>query len=170
MSKAKVAAVSAGVALIVGGMVAKYEPGKNQNKPYWDPFGKVWTVCEGHTGGVDANRLYSDAECKAFKDADIAAANAAVKRCLPMPMLEQIEAALTDAAYNAGPKVVCGSTIQRKALANDWPGACAGLDAWKYAGGRVLKGLVRRRSDARGICEGKVTLDYFEQWLKERGA
>lgn len=163
-------AVSAAVALIVGGMVAKYEPAANQNKPYWDTFGKVWTVCEGHTGGVDPNQMYSDAECKAFKDADIAVANAAVKRCLPMPMLAQIEAAMTDAVYNIGPKVVCGSTIQRKALANDWPGACAGLDAWKYAGGRVLKGLVRRRSDARGICEGRVTLDYFQQWLKERGA
>ena len=163
-------AVSAAVALIVGGMVAKYEPGANQNKPYWDRFGKVWTVCEGHTGGVDPNRIYSDAECKAFKDADIAVANAAVKRCLPMPMLVQIEAAMTDAVYNIGPKVVCGSTIQRKALANDWPGACAGLDAWKYAGGRVLPGLVRRRSDARGICEGRVTLDYLQQWLREHGA
>ena len=165
-----IAGVSAGVALIVGGLVSKYEPAANQNKPYWDPFGKVWTVCEGHTGDIDPNRLYSDAECKAFKDADIATANAAVKRCIPVPLLVQIEAALTDAAYNAGPKVVCGSTLQKKAMANDWPGACAELDKWKYAGGRVLKGLVRRRSDARGVCEGRVTLEYFTQWLKEHGA
>lgn len=169
MNKA-VVGVSAGVALIVGGLVAKYEPDANQNKPYFDPWGKVWTVCEGHTGNVDPKRTYSDAECKAFKDADIAEANAAVKRCLTMPMLVQVEAALTDTVYNVGPKVVCGSTVQRKALANDWPGACAGLDAWKYAGGRVLKGLIRRRSDARGICEGRVTIEYFERWLRERGA
>lgn len=168
--KGKVATVSAGVALIVGGMVAKYEPAANRNTPYWDPFGKVWTVCDGHTGGVDKDRTYTDAECKAFKDADIAEANAHVKRCLPMPMLEQIEAALTDATYNIGPRVVCGSTIQKRAMANDWPGACAGLDAWKYAGGRVLKGLIRRRSDARAVCEGRVTLDYFEEWLRERSA
>jgi lysozyme len=170
VSKKAVAGVAAGVALIVGGLVSKYEPDTNQNKPYWDPWGKVWTVCEGHTGNVDPSRIYSDAECKAFKDADIAEANAAVKRCLPMPMLAQIEGALTDTVYNVGPKVVCGSTVQRKALANDWPGACAGLDAWKYAGGRVLKGLVRRRSDARAVCEGRVTLEYFERWLKEHGA
>lgn len=168
--KTKVAGVAAGVALIVGGLVAKYEPDANQNKPYFDPWGKVWTVCEGHTGNVDPRRTYSDAECKAFKDADIAEANAAVRRCLTMPMLVQVEAALTDTVYNVGPRVVCGSTVQRKALANDWPGACAGLDAWKYAGGRVLAGLVRRRSDARGICEGRVTVEYFERWLKERGA
>lgn len=165
-----VGGVSLGVLAIVGALVAKYEPAANQNKPYWDPYGKVWTVCEGHTGGVDQNRVYTDAECKAFKDADIAVANAAVKRCVTVPLLVQIEAALTDTVYNIGPKVVCGSTLQRKALANDWPGACAELDRWKYADGRVLRGLVRRRSDARGICEGQVTLEYFERWLLEHGA
>lgn len=158
---AKVGGIGAAVLLIVGGLVAKYEPAANQNKPYWDPWGKVWTVCEGHTGGVDPNRIYSDAECKAFKDADIATANAVVKRCLPMPMLPQIEAALTDAAYNIGPAVVCGSTLQRKGQANDWPGACAELDRWKFAGGRVLPGLVRRRADDRAVCEGRAVL---EEW------
>lgn len=169
-SSSKVGGIAAGVLLIVGALVAKYEPAANQNKPYWDPWGKVWTVCEGHTGGVDPKRIYTDAECKAFKDADIAEANRHVKRCIPVPMLVQIEAALTDAAYNIGPAVVCGSTLQRKALANDWPEACRQLDRWKFAGGRVLPGLVRRRTDARGICEGRVTLEYFQLWLKEHGA
>jgi lysozyme len=166
----KVTGISAAVALIVGGLVAKYEPASNQNKPYWDPWGKVWTVCEGHTGGVDQSRIYSDAECKAFKDADIAVANAQVKRCIPVPLLVQIEAALTDAAYNIGPKVVCGSTLQRKAMENNWPEACAQLDRWKMAGGRVLRGLTRRRSDDRAVCEGRAVIDYFDKWLKERGA
>lgn len=170
MSRAVVGGVSAGVILIVGALIAKYEPHANWNKPYWDPWGKVWTVCDGHTGNVDPKRLYSDAECKAFRDQDIAIANAAVKRCIPVPLLVQIEAALTDAVYNIGPKVVCESTLRRKALANDWPGACAELDKWRMAGGRVLAGLVRRRFDARGICEGKVTLEYFQQWLVEHGA
>lgn len=169
-SKGKVGGVSLAVALIVGAIITKYEPAANQNKPFWDPWGKVWTVCEGHTGDVDPNRIYTDAECKAFKDADIAVANAAVKRCIPVPLLVQIEAALTDAAYNIGPVVVCESTLRRKALANDWPGACAELDRWKYAGGRVLPGLIRRRSDGRAICEGRITLDYFAQWLRERSA
>lgn len=166
----KVGGVSLAVALIVGAMLAKYEPAANQNKPFWDPWGKVWTVCRGHTGGVDPKRIYTDAECDAFEVEDIAEANATVKRCLPMPMLKQIEAALTDGELNVGPSIVCGSTLQRKALANDWPGACAELDRWKYAGKRVLPGLVRRRFDARAICEGQVTLEYFELWLREHGA
>ena len=131
--------------LIAGGLVAKFEPGAQPSKPYWDPWGKVWTVCEGHTGGVDKDRLYTTTECAAFKAADIAVANAAVKRCLPMPLLPQIEGGLTSAVYNIGPAVVCGSTLQRLGLANDWPGACAQLSRWDKAGGRVLPGLVRRR-------------------------
>ncbi|NID14365.1 glycoside hydrolase family protein [Luteibacter yeojuensis] len=162
--------VSAAVALIAGGLIAKYEPSATPTKPYWDPWGKVWTVCDGHTGDVDPKRTYTADECKAFRDADIAVANEAVNRCLPMPKLPQIEGALTDAAYNLGPQVVCGSTLQRKALANDWPAACAELDKWRMADGRVLPGLVRRRSDDRGVCEGRAVVDYYEQWLKEKGA
>ena len=72
-----------------------------------------------------------------------------------MPMLRQVEVALTSATFNIGPRVVCGSTLQRKALANDWPGACAELDRWNKAGGRELRGLTLRRGDERQVCEGK---------------
>ena len=146
---------------IAAALVTKYEPAANINKPYWDPSGAVWTVCEGHTGNVDPNRTYTNAECHAFKVADLAIAQAAVNRCLPMPKLPQIEGALIDAAYNAGQAVVCGSTLQRFALANDWPSACAELSRWDKAGGRVLPGLTRRRTDDRGVCEGKAVLDLW---------
>lgn len=162
---AKGAGAGAAVTLIVASLVAIYEPGANVHKPYLDTLAKppVWTVCEGHTGNVDPKRTYTDAECHAFKVADIETARAAVNRCLPMPKLPQIEAALTDAAYNIGPAVVCGSTLQREALANDWPGACAELSRWDHAGGRVLPGLTRRRTNEREVCEGKAVLD---MWAK----
>lgn len=147
--------------LIAAALVAKYEPATNQFQPYWDPYGKTWTVCEGHTGGVEPSRLYTSEECKAFKLADIATAQAAVNRCLPMPKLPQIEGALTDAAYNAGQAVVCGSTLQKFGNANDWPSACAELSRWDHAGGRVLPGLTRRRTDDRAICEGRAVLDLW---------
>lgn len=158
-----VAGGASAVVLIVASLVGIYEPGANANKPYWDPYGKVETVCDGHTGGVDPKRTYSDAECRAFKLADIRTAQAVVNRCLPMPKLPQIEAALTDAAYNIGRRVVCGSTLQRDAEANDWPSVCAELSRWDRAGGRVLPGLTRRRTNDREICEGKAVLD---MWAK----
>jgi lysozyme len=124
--------------------------------PYRDGGG-VLTVCVGHTGpDVIAGRRYTKAECDAFLAQDLAIANAQVKRCLPMPMLPQIEGALTSATFNAGPRVVCGSTLQKRALANDWPGACAALEMWKYIGRTVSPGLLNRRMDERAVCEGRA--------------
>lgn len=116
----------------------------------------VLTVCYGHTGpDIVLGKRYTYAECRALLDADMAVANADVRRCIPVPLLRQVEVALTSLVFNVGPRAVCGdSTIRRRALANDWPGACAAIDMWKYAGGRVLRGLVLRRADERAICQG----------------
>lgn len=160
-SKTKGVALGVVAAAIASTIVAKYEPGANVHKPYYDPYGKVWTVCEGHTGKVDPAHLYSDAECAAFKAADIATAQATVRRCLTMPMLPQIEGAAIDGAYNVGPSIVCGSTLQKYAIANNWPAACAEFSRWDKAGGRMLPGLVRRRTDDRAICEGKAVIDLW---------
>lgn len=160
-SSTQLKAASLVAAAIAAALIAKYEPGANVNRPYWDPYGKVWTVCEGHTGGVEPERMYTDDECRAFKNADIAKAQRAVNRCMPMPKLPQIEGALIDAVYNLGESVVCGSTLQKHGLANDWPAACAELSRWDKAGGRVLPGLTRRRTDDRAICEGKAVLDLW---------
>lgn len=123
--------------------------------PYQDSVG-VWTVCYGHTKAVQRDRRYSHEECLALLADDMAEANGYVRKCVGAPMLRQVEASLTSATFNLGPQVVCGSTLQKKAKANDWPGACAELSRWDKAGGRQLKGLVLRRDDERALCEGRA--------------
>ena len=150
-NKAVIGGISAAVLALAGGLIVKWE-GKRY-LPYRDAVG-VWTVCVGHTGpDVKPGREYTEDECDALLTQDMAEANADVKRCIPVPLLPQIEAALTSATFNIGSRVVCGSTLQERALANDWPGACAQLDRWKYGGGRVLRGLELRRADERRLCE-----------------
>jgi len=130
-----------------------------RHAPYRDAVG-VLTVCYGHTGqDIIEGKRYTQAECAALLEADMAIARSHVNRCLPMPKPAHIEAALTSATFNIGPRVVCGSTLQRKARANDWPGACAELERWKYAHGRELRGLVLRRTDERALCEGRTLPD-----------
>ena len=148
----KVGGVSAAVLLAAGALIARWEGVRYE--PYRDAVG-VLTVCYGHTGpDIVPGKQYTIDECRALLDADMRVANAEVRRCLPMPMLRQIEVALTSATFNLGPRVVCGSTLQRKALANDWPGACSELDRWNQAGGRVMRGLTLRRGNERQVCEG----------------
>jgi lysozyme len=148
-------AIGAGAALaIAGGLIQHWEGFRYT--PYRD-LGGVLTVCWGHTGAdVVQGRAYTQDDCERFLAADMAVARAAVKRCLPMPLLPQIEGALTSAVYNAGPKVVCGSTLQKMALANRWPQACAELSRWKYVNREVSQGLENRRDDERAICEGRI--------------
>lgn len=118
---------------------------------YRDVVG-VLTVCYGHTGpDVVTGRTYTEAECRAFLERDLATANAAVKRCIPGAP-PSVEAALTSAVFNIGPRVVCGSTLQRRAQAGNWRAACNELHRWNRAGGRVLRGLTRRRVAEYQLC------------------
>lgn len=123
--------------------------------PYQDVVG-VWTVCYGHTGkDVIPGKKYTIEECKTLLYRDMTAARHYVHLCIG-PVAPGPEAALTSAVFNLGPKVVCGSTLQKVALRDGFPPACKHLDSWKYAGGRVYRGLVLRRADERAVCEGRI--------------
>jgi len=149
-----IAAVAlAGALALAAPIIQRWEGVRHE--PYRDSVG-VLTVCYGHTKTVQSGKRYTKAECDALLAADMAEANGYVRQCIGVPMLRQVEASLTSAVFNLGPQVVCGSTLQRKAGANDWPGACAELSRWDKAGGRQLKGLVLRRDDERALCEGRA--------------
>ncbi|HEY5850872.1 MAG TPA: lysozyme [Lysobacter sp.] len=149
-------AVGAGVGLaavlaLAAPLIAKWEGLKYD--VYIDPVG-IPTVCYGHTGPeVKVGQRYTAAQCDALLEQDMLVANRIVNRCIPGVKPLGAEAALTSAVFNIGPKVVCGSTLQGYALAHNWTAACAQLDRWKYAGGRVFKGLVLRRAYERAMCE-----------------
>jgi len=156
---AKICASACTAAAVTGGaafaLITQWEG--QRHVPYLDAVG-VLTVCYGHTGpDIVPGKRYSQAECDALLAADMAIARGHVNRCLPMPKLAHVEEALTSAAFNLGAQIVCGSTLQRKALANDWPGACAELSRWNRGGGRVLRGLTLRRADERALCEGRAS-------------
>lgn len=151
-----IAAAGATVLLLAGMLVKPWE-GKRYTV-YPDPAtgGAPWTVCYGHTGPeVKPGQTYTEAECERLLEKDLAAAQAIVRRCITAPMLPHQEAALISATFNIGRRVVCGSTLQAKANAGDWAGACAQLSRWDKAGGRVMRGLTRRRADERAVCEGR---------------
>lgn len=144
---------AAAVLALAAPLISRWEGVKYRAYPDPATGGAPWTVCYGHTKTTNRNKTYTKAECDALLKVDMAEAQSYVRKCIPVPMLAHVEASLVDLVFNVGPKGVCGSTVQRHAMANNWPAACAGLDAWKFAGGRVYQGLVNRRADARYLCE-----------------
>ena len=84
--------------------------------------------------------------------------------CLPMLTNRDHIESLTEAAFNLGPSVVCGSTLQRNAQRGDYFGMCTQLtdatgadgwpDGWTKASGKRQKGLVKRRIYDRDWCLG----------------
>jgi lysozyme len=152
----KVVGVGAIVGTIIGAACYFAAPFEGRlHKPYIDPVG-VLTVCEGHTGpDIVRSHAYTDAECDALTRKDMTVANGHVQRCLgPLPPGPEI--AFTMAANNVGPRIVCGSTLQKLVKAGDIMGACAQLSRWDRAGGKVMRGLSRRRAAERAICEGRT--------------
>lgn len=55
-------------------------------------------------------------------------------------------AAIVDFAYNLGVGRLQTSTLKRKIIAKDWEAAKEQLMLWTRGGGKVLPGLVKRRS------------------------
>ncbi len=131
---------------------------------YYDPPG-ILTVCYGTTTDVVKGKKYSLEECKALLNRDMIESVDAVDRCKGKSNLsEKSWAALADAVYNIGPKIVCdqsSSTLARKLAAGDVIGACNELPKWdkaRVAGKMVaLPGLTKRRAAEKNLClEGAV--------------
>lgn len=60
-------------------------------------------------------------------------------------------AALIDFAFNLGANNLRHSQLRRAVNADDWPAARIQIMRWIRAGGKVLKGLVRRREAERAL-------------------
>lgn len=148
------AAVVAAAITLATALVVKWEPppGDKLYVAIQPVPGDPWTICYGHTRGVHEGMRATQAQCDRWREEDIAEAMGHVSRCITHPLTPNQLGALADAAFNAGPAIVCGSTLQRKANAGDMRGACAELDRWVYAHGVRYPGLYARRTAERAIC------------------
>ena len=123
------------------------------NTAYRCPAGK-WTCGIGHTSGVTATTTCTRKEAEQWLKEDLAPVEAYVNTIEQVRTQGQYDA-LVDFAYNLGLGNLKSSTLLRKIK----EGAPTGdiqeqFRRWVYAGGKVLKGLVRRREwEARRWAE-----------------
>lgn len=137
--KQRVAALSlAGLALIMA-----FE-GK-ENHAYLDVV-KVPTICYGSTKGVRLGQYKNDDQCVTLLKAEASEYVSAVLGSTRVPLTQGQLDALTSFTYNLGVGNYRRSTLLRKLNAGDYCGAAAEFPRWNRAGGKVLKGLVKRRA------------------------
>ncbi|WP_245622611.1 lysozyme [Pseudoxanthomonas dokdonensis] len=121
--------------------------------PYQDVVG-VWTVCEGITGdAVVQGKTYTRAECDSLLAREVTNTYTGLQICIGQPLALNQWAALISWAYNVGVHAACNSTLVRQLNAGYPPSQwCRQLLRWSYAGGRQVKGLVRRRQAEYAQC------------------
>ncbi|WP_251374237.1 lysozyme [Ponticoccus alexandrii] len=123
---------------------------------YLDPVG-VLTVCYGETQGVRPGDTYSEADCAAMLSRRLLEYRAGLHRYLTAETRARRlpptrDAAFGSMAYNVGIAGAGGSTAVKRLNAGNVPGACEAMTWWNKAGGKVLRGLTRRREDERALC------------------
>lgn len=139
---------------------------------YRDSVG-VPTTCFGETNKdhrgqpIKMGNTYTEAECLEMLTNTLISFEKQMDSYVKVPYKSDfMKASLLDFTYNVGVGAFSKSTLLRKLNAKDYDGACDELLRWKYAGGQVLKGLERRRTEERQWCIGEVPyearLTYFE--------
>ena len=72
-----------------------------------------------------------------------------VARLVTVAVTENQFSALSSFTFNVGGGAFQASTLRRRLNRGDIEGAAAEFPRWRYGGGRVLPGLVRRRAAER---------------------
>lgn len=123
---------------------------------YPDPGtgGAPWTIGWGATGAdIGPDTVWTQAQCDARLEADLSRYAADVARAIgDAPANRDQFDAMVSFHYNTG--AIARATLTRKHVASDYEGAAREFARWNRAGGRVLKGLVRRRAAEERLYRG----------------
>ena len=136
-------------------------------KPYQCPA-KLWTIGVGHVlypnqgkmpidqrSGYalhpEDNRAFSKDEVNAILRADLARFEKGVATYCPVPLTQGQFDALVSFSFNVGLGTLQRSTMRQKVIRGDMAGAAEELLKYCMAGGKILKGLQKRRIDERAV-------------------
>lgn len=124
--------------------VPKTDPGRAH--PYICPAG-YWTIGYGHLCNPKHHPITED-EAEVYLALDLQTALAATLRYCPVLATEPEGrlAAIVDFTFNLGVGRLQTSTLRRRINQRDWAASANELTRWVYGGGKVLPGLVTRRT------------------------
>lgn len=123
---------------------------------YRDSVG-VWTIGYGTTAAAgvgirpEAGMRITEDEAETYLRRGLEKFAAQIEGGITAPVNENQFGAMLSLAYNIGPNAFLESTLLRKFNAGDVAGAAFEFARWNKAGGKVLEGLVRRRTAERAL-------------------
>ncbi|SFO58400.1 Phage-related lysozyme (muramidase), GH24 family [Cohaesibacter marisflavi] len=117
----------------------------------------VWTICSGSTRGVYPGMRRTVTECRDLLRAEVAEYRSKLHRYFTdttkaRRLTSKRDTAYVSLAYNAGVYAIGRSTATRRLNAGNIKGGCQALTWWNKAGGRVIRGLVSRRTREKAYC------------------
>jgi GH24 family phage-related lysozyme (muramidase) len=125
---------------------------------YLDPVG-IWTIGWGHTGlkhndgTVHKGRTITHEDAHELLRHDMETFAERVESLITVPLNDDQFDALVSFDFNTGG--LAKSTLRKKLNAGDYDGAAAEFPKWNKAGGKVLRGLTRRRKSEQNLFNGK---------------
>lgn len=133
---------------------------------YLDPVG-VWTIGYGHTSmagppEVKKGMKLTSKEAEDLLLRDLKKYEDAVDRLVKVDLNDNQHAALSSFTYNLGEGNLKKSTLLKKLNDGDYSGASAEFPKWNKAGGKILKGLTRRREAERALFDTRTTVQKEE--------
>jgi lysozyme len=120
---------------------------------YRDVIG-VWTACYGETRGIHRGMRFTKEQCDVLFIDSLAEHEKGMRSCLNNPdsLPDKTYVAFLSLAYNIGTGAFCRSSVAREANNLHLVAACNNILKFNKAGGKVVKGLVKRRAMERKLC------------------
>lgn len=131
-------------------------------KPYKCPGG-YWTIGYGRVIKNPDHPPITKEQAIEFLIEDIERFEKKVLRQVKVPITQNQLSALVSFTYNTGAGALQRSTLLRKLNRGDYEGAAAEFRRWKFAGGKVQRGLIKRRAAEAAIFRrdiGRYDVEY----------
>ncbi len=119
----------------------------------------VWTIGYGHTGNVKVGDHVSEAEAETILANDLNRFERAVQNRVTVDLSQDQFDALVCWTFNLGEGSLQESTLLKRLNKGEHEAVPSEMARWNKAGGKVVKGLVRRRR-AEGKLWAEGLLDY----------
>jgi lysozyme len=131
-------------------------------KAYKDAVG-IPTIGYGHIKDVHMGMEISMDQAIEFLKEDLAEAENAVKKYVKVKLNHNQFDALVSWTFNLGSGNLKSSTMLKRINAKEWDDVPNQIKRWNRAGGKVLKGLTRRRAAEALLWQGK-DWKYFDDY------